>query len=241
MIISHFHKFVFVKTNKTAGSSLEDLLMRSLMPGDLITTGTTNEEEGSKLEKLKGRDILFLDGEKAIFEEGVFRGHSPLSQAHKYFPETREYFSFGVLRNPFTRMVSSFRWIKGKQIKELDKINNPQKYQNKLRFLFKNYVKQIRGRLNNRGRNLLQGLDETGNCWTASKIFQFEHMGAIQEELAKNCDLKIDIKDMPHFKSNTPRIPAEINLWSKDLVQIIKQNYQVEIDAFGYKDPEVYD
>ena len=241
MIISHFHKFVFVKTNKTAGSSLEDLLMRSLMPGDLITIGTINKEEGSKIEKLEGRNILFLDGEKSIFEDGIFRGHSPLSQAHRYFPETREYFSFGVLRNPFTRMVSSFRWIKGKQIKEINKIGNTKKQQNKLRFLFGNYVKNIRGRLNNRGRNLLQGVDETGNCWTASKIFQFEHMAAIQDELAKNCAMNIDIKDMPHFKSNTPHIPDGINLWSKDLVQIIKQNYQVEIDAFRYTDPEVYD
>ena len=38
MIISHHYKFIFVKTNKTAGTSIEWALSKFLKEGDMLTT-----------------------------------------------------------------------------------------------------------------------------------------------------------------------------------------------------------
>ena len=59
MIISHSLKFVFVKTNKTAVSSLECLLAKSLTEGGMITIGTVNEEEGNRVILLKDKKFHF--------------------------------------------------------------------------------------------------------------------------------------------------------------------------------------
>src|SRR6267142_1926583 len=37
MIISHQHKFIFIKTQKTAGTSIEVFLSQQCGPGDIVT------------------------------------------------------------------------------------------------------------------------------------------------------------------------------------------------------------
>ena len=44
MIISHKHKFIFVKTRKTAGTSVQEALERICGPDDIVTqTGIWND------------------------------------------------------------------------------------------------------------------------------------------------------------------------------------------------------
>lgn len=45
MIISHKHKFIFVKTRKTAGTSVEIALSRHLGPDDIITPISPDDEK----------------------------------------------------------------------------------------------------------------------------------------------------------------------------------------------------
>ena len=47
MIVSHKHKFIFLKTNKTAGTSIEIALSRICGPDDIITP--LNKEDKSDL------------------------------------------------------------------------------------------------------------------------------------------------------------------------------------------------
>ena len=45
MIASHAHRFVFVKTRKTAGTSLEIALSRHCGPADIVTRISPKDEE----------------------------------------------------------------------------------------------------------------------------------------------------------------------------------------------------
>ena len=45
MIISHKHKFIFIKTRKTAGTSIELFLSRFCGPEDIITPFQSPENE----------------------------------------------------------------------------------------------------------------------------------------------------------------------------------------------------
>lgn len=92
MIISHKHKFIFVKTFKTAGSSVEKYLYDYLGPNDILT----------------GSD---RDGLPSLNAKPV-RHRSAKWIKEKYPKEWKSYYKFAVDRNPWDVAVSWFYWMK---------------------------------------------------------------------------------------------------------------------------------
>ena len=64
MIISFSHKFVFVKTNKTAGSSFEGLLSHYLNSDDWVTSAQSREEDYRNT-AIKSTKVHYLNGKNA--------------------------------------------------------------------------------------------------------------------------------------------------------------------------------
>lgn len=92
MIISHKHKFIFVKTFKTAGSSIEKILFNYLDKNDILTGSDSDE-----LPSLNAKPVR----------------HRSASWIKKYYPkEWEEYYKFSVDRNPWDVAVSWFFWMK---------------------------------------------------------------------------------------------------------------------------------
>ena len=86
MIISHKYKFVFIKSRKTAGSTLEKILSRHLGENDILT--------GSKVDNTDSLNCE-LGGD----------GHA--------VPDIpKDYFSFSIERNPWDKVVSCYYWHK---------------------------------------------------------------------------------------------------------------------------------
>ena len=82
MIISHKYKFVFIKTRKTGGSTIEKIL-RPLLGKDDVCTGS-NRDNTPPLNIQSGED-----------------GHQP-----EFIP--KGYWSFSIERNPWDKVVSSY-------------------------------------------------------------------------------------------------------------------------------------
>ena len=96
MIISHKHKFIFIKTRKTAGSSIEHYLSKYLGPDDICT----------------GSDIDNTPRLNAPHH----KGHIDYRWVKNHYPyECRNYYKFAVERNPWTKMISYFHWHKNAQ------------------------------------------------------------------------------------------------------------------------------
>ena len=92
MIISHKHKFIFVKTFKTAGSSIEKYLYDYLDKDDVITG---EDKEGVPTQNAKAVR------------------HRTASWIKKYYPtEWDMYYKFSVDRNPWDVAVSWYHWMK---------------------------------------------------------------------------------------------------------------------------------
>ena len=98
MVISHRHKFIFIKTSKTAGTSLEVFLSDVCGEEDVLTPIIPH------VEPHRPRN----------FKDGGFFNHMPGQQiAGLISPEIWDnYFKFCVERNPWDKTLSHFHMLK---------------------------------------------------------------------------------------------------------------------------------
>ena len=226
MIISHHYKFIFVKTNKTAGTSIEWALSKFLKEGDMLTT-IIEEKERQKCVDTRG--LVYLNKDLSPGARRQFRPHSPLSIAHKMFPETKDYFSFGVLRNPFSRYISGFRYHKSRAIQKAINITTEPNLEATLQNLFYEYMNSDKGLgLLHKGRNLFDYCDSEGNHTAINRILKLESIEKTIQSCLNPLGLHINPRDIPHLKSHYIKIPDTINLWNDENIKIIANRHAWE-------------
>ncbi len=122
MIVSHEHKFIFVKTTKTAGTSIEVALSTYCGPRDIITP-ISPEDEGLRdaagglppQNYRIGLRSLGVSGLWRVLRTGKarqFRNHSPATYIRQYVGEQvwNSYYKFTVERDPFDKAISRYYW-----------------------------------------------------------------------------------------------------------------------------------
>jgi hypothetical protein len=107
VIVSHEHGFVFMKTRKTAGTSVEIALSRVCGPEDVITPVTAEDEALRHSSGGRGPQHF----ESPPLEHKAFN-HMPVSMVRRMLGRRRfeSYFSFVVERNPWDAVVSLYHW-----------------------------------------------------------------------------------------------------------------------------------
>lgn len=109
MIISHKHKFIFFKTRKTAGSSIQAALSQICDLEKDVITGS-NIKHG-KLDESHSAGVNV----NRFFTN---HPHPTLSQVRAFLGEEvwNSYYKFAFVRNPYDIVVSRYHWnLKGKQ------------------------------------------------------------------------------------------------------------------------------
>lgn len=124
MILSHKHKFIFLKTNKTAGTSIEIVLSRHCGTDDIITPISPEDEETRKELGNRGpqnyclspiwnygvRDLakLLLKGRRKL----RFYNHITAKEVRSHVGEQvwNSYYKFCFERNPWDRIISHYYW-----------------------------------------------------------------------------------------------------------------------------------
>lgn len=129
MIVNHRHRFIFFKTRKTAGTSVELALSRFCEPGDLVTPldeaiageETLRREQGgfgpSVPKKALWQHRSVREWRRLIRKQrrtDVLAPHSSALQAREYLGAEvwSDYFKFAIERNPWHRFVSYYWWRK---------------------------------------------------------------------------------------------------------------------------------
>ena len=127
VIVNHKYKFIFLKTSKTGGFSIEAFLRQFCEPGDIVTSLSDAEERELQSMGLCGpmghteirgkvplaeREKIRLGDKKATVRYCVV-SHSPASRVMEYVGKSvwNSYFKFCIVRHPVDRTISQYFWM----------------------------------------------------------------------------------------------------------------------------------
>ncbi|NJL83552.1 MAG: chondroitin 4-O-sulfotransferase [Chloroflexaceae bacterium] len=133
MIVSHEHQFIFLKTTKTAGTSIEIALSQHCGPKDIITRIAKNDEAVRQSLGFRGPQNLGVPFYKytrtdwgRLIKKGKpqkYYNHIPASLVKRYVGDRiwREYFIFTFERNPYDKAISRYYWeLRRRELPELE-------------------------------------------------------------------------------------------------------------------------
>ncbi len=123
MIISHKYRFIFIRTEKTAGTSLQLALSKFCGPDDVITPNI-NKVDQQKITELgypaaQNYSVPFWQhGWRDLFRVTMggkrmsFNAHSSALEIRQLLPAHvwDGYFKFSFERNPWDKMISLYYW-----------------------------------------------------------------------------------------------------------------------------------
>ena len=123
MIISHKYKFIFLKTNKTAGTSIEIALSGVCGDDDIISPISPEDEKtrselgypGPQHHLATAREYGMKDITKLLLKgrkKNRFYNHMPASAVKASIAEETwsNYYKFCFERNPWDRVISLYYW-----------------------------------------------------------------------------------------------------------------------------------
>lgn len=226
MIISHKHKFIFIKTEKTAGTSMEIALSKICGDRDIITPISQKDEEARK--ELSGRgaqnclipfsrytksDYLKMLRNKARLE---YYNHISAEEIKKYIGDTvwNSYFKFAFDRNPFDKAVSLYYW------------NNAQeKYKSVGDFLKSGVLGRIKS----------YDIYSVNKLPAVDKLYKYEAMDEAFADISERLKLDVPLK-MPKYKAKSGyRKKSDYKeVLDEEAVKILKIAFAREIALLKY-------
>jgi len=105
MIVSHAHRFIFLKTRKTGGTSME-LALRQICGDDDIITPVSPDDE------ILGASLGARGPQNFMLPDVSLRNHLPAREIKTLLgPDIWDsYYKFTIERNPFDKAISLYYW-----------------------------------------------------------------------------------------------------------------------------------
>lgn len=230
MIISHKHKFIFIKTIKTAGTSVEIALSKYCGPDDVITPIMSEDEEKRRKLGYPGpqNDLIPLskytlgDLARALQKRKRLRftNHVGADFIQKYIePDVwNSYYKFCFERNPWDRVISAYYFYY--------RVRNPVEPRPSIAEFIDS------GEANTYGGFDLYSRDGT---ILVDRVFKFEELDAAMEELRERLGLP-ETPILPRTKAGTRASKSSHReLLSPEQRDHIARVYAREIAHFGYE------
>lgn len=224
MIISHSHRFIFIKSRKTAGTSLEAALSNYCSGDDVVTPlgdYKHNRDDSGRFvhQSLNAGDFEQHDEALAI------RGKLP--------PETwQSYFKFSIARNPWDKVVSEFFWERRRD----PALKPTRRFYHYLGVPF-DELRQLRSRFSDfvasyRNTNDRFYLIDGKLC--VDFVVRYEHLA---DDFAQVCTrVGIDAPELPRLKSGIRNGQRHYSdYYDDDTRARVADLHRNDIELFGYR------
>lgn len=229
MIISHQHKFIFLKTEKTAGTSLEIALSKYCGDKDIITPITPNDEAIRMKLSYRGKQNYHIPFHKYSKIDWVkylvkqqrlsFYNHMPATEIKEYVSEEvwNTYFKFCFERNPWDKTISNYHWRQHFGGEKYDSIES---------FIMSGMAGKIRG----------FEVYSIGGLPVVDQVYKFEELPKALVDISKQIRLKETLQ-MPTYKAKG-NVRKDKRHYSEVLSErekeLIRKIFAREIAWWGY-------
>jgi hypothetical protein len=235
VIVSHRHRFIFIKTRKTAGTSIEIVLSRYCGPDDILTTDSTEDERlrqeiggvgpqnhTGPIYRHEPKDIARILLRRRPERRPLYWRHMGAHHLRRLLgPEIWDsYYKFAFERNPWDKVVSAYYW---RHRKSLDASGDPP-------ITFGEYVRKGKKLIN------VDGYEQysIGDKVAVDLVGKFE---ALQSDLTQALDtIGIDYDGwMPSTKSATRKIRSYREFYGDEERELVAGYFHREIELLGYE------
>ncbi|MGK7954215.1 MAG: sulfotransferase family 2 domain-containing protein [Crocosphaera sp.] len=230
MIISHDYKFIFIKTNKTAGTSIEIALSKFCGPRDIITPISLEDEATRKDLGYRGPQNytaplraysspiefakLFLKNKKL-----KFYNHISSEKIKQYISNDvwENYYKFCFERNPWDRFVSFYYW-KTKKLEPRPTM---------IEFIKSGKIKGLRWK----GYDLYTINDQV----VVDRICRFENLSEDLSSVCKQLGIQEEL-ELPRAKSSYRKDKRSYrDILGQQEKMMISEFFQKELNLLGYE------
>jgi hypothetical protein len=228
MIISHEHKFIFIKTAKTAGTSIEVFLSQQCGPEDIITPiappveghqARNHEQLVNPISELVQQPEGLLAALRNVFKRRKkFYNHMPAWLIQQRVPARiwNTYFKFCVERNPWDKVLSHYYMTTSRAGGSLS---------------LDQYL--ARGRF---PINYFRYTDRSGAKIIVDRVVRYENLMNDLAEVFAQVDVRFEGNLGVRAKSDyrTDYTPYQ-EVFNEDQRRIVEQAFAREIELHGYR------
>ena len=235
MIVSHKHKFIFMKTRKTGGTSIQSALAPICGEDDIITPDVDDMASGKNVDK------FFTDHPHPLLIDvkNYLSGVDPRNSDRK--DVWSKYFKFSIVRNPWEIVVSRYNWNKRNEEGSIEDFREWLKTYCSEEAVWgpAHYcVNDIQVGYTHMG--VLHRIRSTYGEIGLDYIARFEN---IKEDFKYICDkIGIDRIELPHKKKGfKPTWHKHYTEYYDDKsVELVNEYFSADLDIFNYKfNPEL--
>jgi hypothetical protein len=206
VIASHAHRFVFIKTRKTAGTSLEIALSRHCGPDDIVTRISPEDEElraaagggGPQNDDTDPGSYAHMGARRVI--EVIGRD------------TWDDYFTFAVERNPYDVVASSYRYSARKAS------------------FTKTFAEFVRTPKRMERLALNERLYRLDGRVVVDRVYRYEELPEAVADLSARLGLDLDL---PHAKRGSG--PHYRELYGPGDAELVAARFRRTIEEFGYE------
>lgn len=232
MIISHSHQFIFIKTYKTASSSMEIALSSVLEPEDVITPAHVSFDAqrtrgaGGQNYRLDHPDVpkrpllkRLLGRPERYYHPSVgYYEHMPAWRVKRYIGDDiwRRYYKFAFERNPWDRQVSYY-YYKNKTRQNRPEFADFMRLPKKKWYVENHDLYTIDGEM---------ALDFVG---------RYEQVEADFDKVLAAIGLSGQISLPKANVSKKKKTSSYRDYYTDELVELVRRTYAPEIARFGYE------
>jgi hypothetical protein len=230
MLVSHLKRFIYTKTAKTAGTSIEVYFEPYCTPeGEWrFQHGHTEYESDSGIIGYRGKK----NGEKKWFN------HMPAAMIQRQLGQAiwEEYFKFCVVRNPFDKLVSAFHFAEAQKSRAVagEKwragVKNPADsvHQLPIEERFRSWILQGAFPID-RGAYTIDGKI----CM--DYFIRYEDIKNGVQHVCQVLEIPFEPERIPSLKAGfRPRGLSLRDYYSPETIQLVVERYAFEFDNFGY-------